>query len=563
MSKRIGAFRPLARLVDGGARFWVAVIAVLRLAERLLLAAAAFSFSSDRTRSAVAITVVLAISAALRAGARAPLLAAMRRRFVAIVTDVLLHREEHARSKNEALATDVIVFDGLWAAEDMAAERVPGIAADAIAAVIIGGLLGWTLPGRTIAIGLAALFVAALAAEGTRRIAGAQASQSWKAFVPVGASMEACIQGGLELVANGRDRDQSAVVRARNEHFVKASWRADWLSGLSGRLPILLAFVGVMAAIVWVQSETGETPEAALAQAIVVASFLPPLASLVSNLVEVTRSMPKVEGMRELLEPGPKLAAEGAQHDVPRLPQTIRWDSIAYAYPTGPTERGSVVLSQCSGEWQPGKLLALAGPNGAGKSTVFRLLLGFDRPTKGQILVGEIPAADIDKAAWREHIAYLSQRPFFPKGATVREAIAFLAREATDEEMTAVLERVGVWKRLTRESKDAPLDVLVSELSAGERQRVALARVIAQDAALVLLDEPDANLDRAGVELLGDLLRDLVDRQKKMVVFVAHDEELLGFADDVLRFPQRRASGAVEKAEEDKERWLSSGSRFM
>lgn len=561
MSKKIGAFRPVMRLVDGRGRVWVTIITFLRLAERLLLAGAAFAFSSDRARSAVALTVILALFAALRSGARAPLLASMRRRFVALATEVLLHREEHGRTKHEDVETDVVVFDGLWAAEDLAAERFSGIVADAIAAVLIGGSIARTLPTRTIAIGLVALLVTALAAERARRVSGAQATRSWKTFLPVGAAVEACIHGGLELVANGRDRAQRALVRARTEDFVRASWRADWLAGLSGRLPMLLAFVGVMIAIVYAQSESGAPLEAALAQAIVVATFLPPLASLVSNLVDVTRSLPKIEGMRELIDE-PSVGDDKGESDVPQLPTPIRWDALDYAYPSGPTERGPAVLEGFSGEWRPGKLLALAGPNGAGKSTVFRLLLGFDRPTHGSIRVGDTPFDGIAKSSWRERVAYLSQRPYFPRGASVREAMAFLAHEATEAEMTAVLQRVGLWPRLTRESKDAPLDVVVTALSAGERQRVALARVIVQDAPLLLLDEPDANLDRAGVELLGDLLRQLVDRENKMVLFVAHDEELLTVADHVLRFSKPERIVGAGSADES-ERWLSSGSGLL
>ena len=544
----------------------MSALGALRLGERMLLAGAAFSFSNERTRSAIGITILLAGIAALRAVARAPLLATIRRRFLAFAADVLLRRDAGASDVRPEGETEVILFDGLWAVEDLAAERVPGIVADAIAAAVIGGLLVWTLPPRMIGVGIVVLLVAARVAEGARRVSGAHAQKSWEAFLPVASSVEACIHGGAELVGNGRERDQRELVRARTERWVRASWRADWLSGLSGRLPILLGFIGVLVAVVWAQHERGATTEAAIAQALVVASFLPPFASLVTNLVEVTRATPKLAPLKELLgelrgeEPSTLSMAE-----VPRLPDTIAWNAIDYAYPASDAQSSPRVLEGCSGEWQPGRVLALAGPNGAGKSTLFRLLLGFDRPSRGTITVGETPLGVVDMDAWRRSVAYLAQRPFLPKAATVREAVRFLAREATDAEITSVLKRVGVWERLVRESKDAPLDVSVGALSAGERQRVVLARVLAQDAALVLLDEPDANLDRAGVALLGALLRELASDpvRPKMVAFIAHDEDLLRVADDVLRFAGRRGSASTRAAGNEDERWLSSGSRFM
>ena len=78
----------------------------------------------------------------------------------------------------------------------------------------------------------------------------------------------------------------------------------------------------------------------------------------------------------------------------------------------------------------------------------------------------------------------------------------------------------------------APLDVRVDSLSIGERQRVALARLLCRDASLFLLDEPDANLDRAGIVLVAELIRELAGRG--MVAFAAHTPELLEIADRVV-----------------------------
>jgi putative ABC transport system ATP-binding protein len=103
--------------------------------------------------------------------------------------------------------------------------------------------------------------------------------------------------------------------------------------------------------------------------------------------------------------------------------------------------------------------------------------------------------------------------------------------------MVAALERVGLLSVLKRRDAD-PLETRVDTLSVGQRQRVALARLLCTDAALYLLDEPDANLDRAGITLVAELIKELSGRA--MVAFAAHTPELLEVADRVVHLKDGR-----------------------
>ena len=98
--------------------------------------------------------------------------------------------------------------------------------------------------------------------------------------------------------------------------------------------------------------------------------------------------------------------------------------------------------------------------------------------------------------------------------------------------MRAVLEKVEVWAPLAASSAN-PLDVRIGTLSVGQRQRVALARVLAVDAPVLLLDEPDANLDHAGILRVRAIVEEL--SPTKMIAVVAHTEELFDLAGTLVR----------------------------
>jgi ABC-type transport system involved in cytochrome bd biosynthesis fused ATPase/permease subunit len=113
----------------------------------------------------------------------------------------------------------------------------------------------------------------------------------------------------------------------------------------------------------------------------------------------------------------------------------------------------------------------------------------------------------------------------------VRDAIRFLAMEASDERIRRALDRVGLTEGLGRGGSD-PLEAGIASLSVGQRQRVALARVLCRDASFVLVDEPEANLDREGIDLVVGIVRELA--RDHMVLVAAHAPELMEIADRVV-----------------------------
>lgn len=149
---------------------------------------------------------------------------------------------------------------------------------------------------------------------------------------------------------------------------------------------------------------------------------------------------------------------------------------------------------------EAGEGLTILGPNGAGKSSLLRMLAGLVRPAAGVIHWGEADIAD-DPIAHRARTAYLGHLDAIKPRATVRDHLdlAAVLHSADRAQVPDVAARVGLGALLERPGR---------LLSAGQRRRVALGRLLLSGAALWLLDEPANALDTAGQALLADLLRD-------------------------------------------------------
>jgi ABC-type transport system involved in cytochrome bd biosynthesis fused ATPase/permease subunit len=165
------------------------------------------------------------------------------------------------------------------------------------------------------------------------------------------------------------------------------------------------------------------------------------------------------------------------------------------------------------------------------------VIAGLVTPQHGTVVIGGARGQELCWERLRLRVAYLPQRPYLPVGASIREVFRFLL-EADDTTCRDALESAGVWRVLTEKNATDPLSTHVDELSAGERQRIAIARILARDADLYLLDEPDANLDRAGIERLIEILHDLAKRAT--VIVAAHTAEIVAIADHVVSLERGR-----------------------
>ncbi|OKK10254.1 thiol reductant ABC exporter subunit CydD [Streptomyces sp. CB02400] len=207
----------------------------------------------------------------------------------------------------------------------------------------------------------------------------------------------------------------------------------------------------------------------------------------------------------------------------------------------------------------PGETVALVGPSGAGKSTLLNVLLGFVRPTGGRVRIGGADLAGLDLAEWHGRVAWVPQRPHLYAG-TIAENVRLARPDADDDAVRRALRDAGALEFVDA-LPDGAGTVLGEDgagLSAGQRQRLALARAFLADRPVLLLDEPTAALDGATEADVVAAVRRLA--AGRTVLLVVHRPALLAVADRVVRLaepasagvhgePVRQAAGPASAAE--------------
>ncbi|MFC8076998.1 thiol reductant ABC exporter subunit CydD [Streptomyces sp. NPDC057307] len=192
---------------------------------------------------------------------------------------------------------------------------------------------------------------------------------------------------------------------------------------------------------------------------------------------------------------------------------------------------------------EPGETVALVGPSGAGKTTLLNVLLGFTAPTEGRVRVGGTDLSDLDLDRWREQIAWVPQLPYLFAG-TIAENVTLARPDADATAVRNALRDAGAYDFVSAlpQGVETPLGEDGTGLSAGQRQRLALARAFLADRPLLLLDEPTAALDGETEAAVVDAVRRLA--VGRTVLLVIHRPALLSVADRVIELPGRVASGA-------------------
>ena len=252
---------------------------------------------------------------------------------------------------------------------------------------------------------------------------------------------------------------------------------------------------------------------------------------IVGVLPELINGNASLAKLRALHDAGPRVAYDGRR----RLEFTgrVELDSVDFSY-------GDVsILRAVSLTVDPGARVAIIGPNGTGKTTLLDLVAGFARPASGGVLADGVPYDTLDLAKLRRSIGMVPQHPEFFTG-TVFANLAYGRPDATRDQVAAAVRHVqgDAFMRRMEHGYDTEMADGGAPFSAGECQRLAIARALLGDPRLLILDEPTTHLDVLAVRAIMAGLNGATGRPA--ILIVSHDPEVVRFADSIWRLESGR-----------------------
>ena len=250
----------------------------------------------------------------------------------------------------------------------------------------------------------------------------------------------------------------------------------------------------------------------------------------IDQIVSTWRTVASVKAAFLRLE---RLIEEYPERD-PALRRVAPTGSVAIREVVATAEgRIAPILKGISARFEPGTVTAILGPSGSGKSTLARVLVGIWPSVQGEVLLDALPMNSWDRTELGPYLGYLPQDIELFDG-TLAENIARFG-DVDAERVIAAAQCTGLHEMILRFPKgyDTPIGEAGHLLSGGQRQRIALARAVYGEPCLIVLDEPNANLDDAGEQALMQAIREL-KAKGKTIVLITHRPNALGVADRIV-----------------------------
>jgi len=326
------------------------------------------------------------------------------------------------------------------------------------------------------------------------------------------------LQGQAELTIFGASRRYRAQMESTELSWHEAQRRQSELTALSQAVMMLIGGVAVIA-MLWMASGGvgGNTQPGALIALFVfcaLAAFeaLAPVTGAFQHLGQVIASAVRIT---QITEQKPEVAFTDAQHDVAPQSVALQLKDVTFAY----DGQAQNALDAISLTIPAGKHVAVLGRTGCGKSTLLQLLTRAWDPSRGEIRFNDTPLTEFSEPALRKAVSVVPQRVHL-FSATLRDNLLLASPQASDRDLSAVLEQVGLQKLLEDDGLNSWLGEGGRQLSGGELRRLAVARALLHDAPLMLLDEPTEGLDATTESQILDLLAQVM--KNKTVLMVTH-----------------------------------------
>ncbi|RYC00758.1 ABC transporter ATP-binding protein [Nocardioides ganghwensis] len=356
--------------------------------------------------------------------------------------------------------------------------------------------------------------------------------QQWRRTGTLNAHIEETFSGHAIVKVFGRQAEAERVFAEQNDELYRASYGAQFVSGLI--MPIMM-FVGnlnyVVIAVLGGLRVASGTMSLGDVQAFIQYSrqFTQPLTQVASMLNLLQSGVASAERVFELLDAEEETPeATGRPASAADARGEVRFEDVSFSYdPERP------LIEHLSLVAEPGHTVAIVGPTGAGKTTMVNLVMRFYDPQSGRILVDGVDIASVPRADLRGRIGMVLQDTWLFAG-TIRDNIAYGRPDATEEQVLEAARATFVdrFVHSLPDGYDTMIDEDGSNLSAGERQLITIARAFLKDPALLILDEATSSVDTRTELLLQHAMAAL--RSDRTSFVIAHRLSTIRDADLIL-----------------------------
>ncbi len=261
-------------------------------------------------------------------------------------------------------------------------------------------------------------------------------------------------------------------------------------------------------------------------------SFFAMILNSISQLINVYPNIAKgfesIYSVTEILLSKDMEAYQG-KRKIESVKGSFKFDNVRFGYANSDRH----VLSNFNLEVKAGESIALVGASGAGKSTVLNLVIGFNKPIKGQVIIDGISMDEMDMASYRKHIAVVHQSTVLFSG-TIRENITYGLPTVSDRQLDEVVRMTYLEDVIAQlpEGLDTKIGEHGGRLSGGQRQRIAIARALIRNPKVILLDEATSALDNESEHHVQQAMKKLIEGRTTFIV--AHRLSTIRDADRIV-----------------------------
>ncbi|MBR7742245.1 ABC transporter ATP-binding protein [Phycicoccus sp. BSK3Z-2] len=416
--------------------------------------------------------------------------------------------------------------------------------------VIIGTMFALSWPLTLGALTLVPLFVLPARLMGRRLAAMTHEQMSLNADLGTRMNERFNVAGALLVKLFGRPQTEDAEYDERagqvRDIGVRIAFnRSVFFVGLTGIASLATAMVYGFGGVMTVDGTL--TVGTLLALVALLGALYGPLTAISNVRVDVMTALVSFERVFEVLDLPPLVAERDDARDIPAGPVRVEVDDVTFGYPSaddvslasleslasGDRGAGETVLREVSFTVEPGSLVALVGPSGAGKSTITSLVARLYDPTGGTVRVNGVDLREATFASLQDTVGLVTQEAHLFHD-TIRANLAYAAPDATEQQMLDALRAAQVLRLV--ESLPSGLDTVVGDrghrLSGGEKQRLAIARLLLKGPGMIVLDEATAHLDSESEQALQRALDEALRDRSALVI--AHRLSTVRHADEIL-----------------------------